>query len=210
MLVRPDDKILFFGDSITDAGRRAKGPNNHGLGSGYPALVAAMLGAELPAMNLTVLNRGISGNRVYDLEDRLETDCLSLEPTLVSILIGINDTWRRYDRDLVSPIDEFASCYDRICRRIREELDATIVICEPFSLPVPEDRAAWREDLDPRIVAVRQIAWEYADLYLPLDGMFAAAAVETGPEYWLPDGVHPAPAGHGLIAEAWVEGVIGD
>ncbi len=209
MLLNPNDTILFYGDSITDAGRRNKEDNNGGLGRGYPGVLAAILGNEWADLNLKILNRGISGNRVYDLEDRLEKDCLALKPDVVSILIGINDTWRRYDRDIVSPVDEFKACYERICKRIRDEIDATIVILEPFVLPVPEDRHQWREDLDPRIYVIRQVAWEHADAYIPLDGLFAAAAMETSCQYWLPDGVHPSPAGHGLIAEAWIETVCG-
>ena len=207
MLLQPDDTILFYGDSITDAGRRAEANNNHALGHGYPALLASALGARLPHLRLTVHNRGISGNRVYDLESRLEADCLALKPSLVSILIGINDTWRRYDSDLASPVDEFAASYRRICRRIRDELNARIVILEPFLLHVPQAKAAWRDDLNPRIDAVRAVAAELADLYLPLDGVFAAAACRREPNFWLPDGVHPSPAGHGLIADAWYAAV---
>jgi lysophospholipase L1-like esterase len=78
------------------------------------------------------------------------------------------------------------------------------VICEPFLLPIPDDRIAWREDLDPRIAACRRIAREFDALYLPLDGLFAAAACRQSLAYWLPDGVHPSLAGHAFIADAWI------
>jgi lysophospholipase L1-like esterase len=207
MLLQPNDHVLFYGDSITDCGR-GSGVNG-GLGAGYAALCAAQLLARFPEWNLTVTNRGISGNRVYDLEARLENDVIALRPTLVSILIGINDTWRRYDSNTTSPIDEFQSCYRRILVSLRETLGARVVICEPFLLPIPEERRAWREDLDPRITACRDLAREFSLPFVPLDGLFAAASTRAPLEYWLPDGVHPSLAGHAFIADHWLRAVIG-
>ncbi len=209
MLLQDNDHVLFYGDSITDAGRRAKQNNNQGLGHGYAAISAALLGARHAERNLRFTNRGISGNRVYDLEDRLDADLIDLAPDVVSVLIGINDTWRRYDKDIVSPVEEFDACYRRILERIRERLGARLVICEPFLLPVPPDRAAWREDLDPRIEAVRGIAADFRATLVEFDGLFAAAAQRREPAYWLPDGVHPTPAGHALMAEAWIDAIAG-
>jgi acyl-CoA thioesterase I len=205
MLLQPNDHVLFYGDSITDCGRNSG--VNGGLGAGYAALVAAQLSARFPEWNLKFSNKGISGNRVYDLEKRLESDVLPLQPNLVSILIGINDTWRRYDSGTVSPIDEFQESYRRILQTL-EKSGARILICEPFLLPIPDDRRAWREDLDPRITACRELSREFGTYYLPLDGLFAQAAARTTLEYWLPDGVHPSLAGHGFIAQKWIEAVI--
>ncbi|MFP4106612.1 MAG: SGNH/GDSL hydrolase family protein [Phycisphaerae bacterium] len=206
MLLEPNDHVLFYGDSITDVGRRSCGEK---LGGGYPRLLASQLAADLPDWELTFTNTGISGNRIYDLEERLEEDLLAHRPTLVSILIGINDTWRRYDRDVVSPIEEFDASYRRILQRIDDELSAKIVVLEPFLLPVPEAKKQWREDLDPRIQAVREIARDTGATFVPLDGLFAAASCRRRMDFWLPDGVHPSPAGHGLIAGAWADAVLG-
>ncbi len=199
------DCILFQGDSVTDCGRDRSCSWN--LGHGYPALIAARLWSELPQMDLSILNRGISGNRVYDLEDRWNEDCISLQPNWVSILIGINDTWRRYDSDIVSPISDFTACYRKLLERTLEKTEAKLVLCDPFVLPYPEDRRAWREDLDPRINAVRDLAREFGAVYVPLDGAFARASTQKEPEFWAADGVHPTLAGHGLIAKAWLEAV---
>ena len=204
MLLQPHDHVLFYGDSITDAGRNS-GANN-GLGTGYAALCAAQLLARYPEWNLKFTNKGISGNRVYDLEARLQEDVLDLQPNLVSILIGINDTWRRYDSGTLSPINEFGESYRRILKSL-ENLGARLIICEPFLLPIPADRKAWREDLDPRIHVCRDLAREFNALYLPLDGLFAGASARASLDYWLPDGVHPSLAGHALIADAWIKAV---
>lgn len=200
------DVILFQGDSVTDCGRIYG--DNSSLGNGYPSLIAAYLWATFPELNLTILNRGVSGNRVYDLETRWDRDCIELQPNWVSILIGINDTWRRYDSNILSPIDEFTAAYRRILTRVREETKAKIVLCDPFVLPYPEDRKEWRIDLDPRIDAVRSLALEFDAIYVPLDGIFAAACTRQSPQFWAADGVHPTLAGHGLIAGAWLQAVL--
>ncbi len=208
MLLQPNDHVLFYGDSITDAGRNRDASGVAGLGQGYAMLIASQLLAQLPEWNLQFSNKGISGNRIYDLEERLESDVLALNPTLVSILIGINDTWRRYDSNVVSKIDEFKASYHRVLTELRDR-DVRLLILEPFLLPIPEDRIAWREDLDPRITACRELAREFGATYVPLDGMFAAAATRQSLEYWLPDGVHPSLAGHAFIADHWLRAVTG-
>jgi lysophospholipase L1-like esterase len=199
-------RILFQGDSITDAGRAA---TPDGLGRGHVYIASSLLRATFPERRLEILNRGVSGNRARDLEARWTRDCVELRPDLVSVLVGINDTWRRYDSNDPTSTGDFEAAYRRILERTRDETRARIVVMEPFLLPCPEDRLDWREDLDPRIDAVRRLAREFADVYVPLDGAFAAAAVAVGPEYWAGDGVHPTPAGHALIAAEWLRTVAG-
>ncbi len=209
MLLRQDDHILFFGDSITDCGRNGKGKGEDYLGDGYVAMVAKALRERHGELNLRITNRGISGNHVSDLAERLQTDVIDLEPTVVSVMIGINDTWHKFDRGRASPLDEFAATYERICRRITGDLAARLIVCEPFLLHTPPDRAEWRVDLDPRIHAARRVAQQFASVYVPLDGIFAAAACTEPAEHWTGDGVHPTPAGHSLIADAWLRAVCG-
>jgi len=198
--------ILFQGDSITDAGR---GESPNALGHGYVSVAAMILHALYPERKLTITNRGISGNRVKDLVSRWGPDCIDLAPDLVSIMIGINDCWRRYDADDPMPADKFEDDYRDILTQVRDRLGAKIVIVEPFVLPHPPDRVKWREDLDPKIDAARRLAREFAEVYVPMDGVFASKLATTDPGYWAGDGVHPTPAGHGLIALEWVKAVTG-
>ncbi len=217
MLLKPDDTVLFTGDSITDCGRNRNAPFSGdpsatgapALGNGYAHLIAEHFLHGFGISASAIFNRGISGNRIYDVEARIEPDLLALKPTVVSILIGINDVWRRYDQGIVSETAEFQASYRRILERVRGELGARIIILEPFVLPVPPDRRAWRADLDPKITAIRELAAEFASVYVPLDGLFAAACCQSPAAQWLPDGVHPSPAGHGLIADAWTAAVRG-
>lgn len=197
--------ILFQGDSVTDCGRDYS--NKGSLGSGYAFLAAAEIGRKYPEKNINFINRGVNGNRVIDLNRRWEEDCLQLNPTWVSIYIGINDVWRRYDDNDLTSVEQFYEGYRKLIERTNEHTDAKFILVEPFCLPVPEDRKTWREDLDPKIQAIRELAREFKTLYVPLDGLFASASTQIDSAYWAEDGVHPTPAGHSLITKAWLEAV---
>lgn len=204
MLIDANDTILFTGDSITDSGRVRD--NAMHLGGGYVSFIAARLQALLASPELKIYNRGIGGNRVRDLVGRVESDLLALKPSVVSILIGINDVWRRYDaaKD-ATDAKAFEKDYRILLEKIRDNLEARVILLEPFLLHVPDDRYAWREDLNPKIDVVRKLAVEFDAELLPLDGLFAQEAAQAPAAYWANDGVHPTAAGHALIAEAWLE-----
>lgn len=203
MLIEQNDVVLFQGDSITDTGR-LRDPGTD-LGRGYAFIAAARFQYLYPEKNVTFINRGISGNRVVDLQERWQTDCLDLKPTVVSIYIGINDTWRKFDRNDPTSTEQYESGYRELLTRTKQAFSAKLVLIEPFVLPVPQDREGWREDLDPKIQVVRKLAREFGAAYVPLDGLFAQASTKAPADYWAPDGVHPSPAGHELIAEAWLK-----
>jgi lysophospholipase L1-like esterase len=199
--------VLFQGDSITDAGRSRS--DDAGLGGGYVNMIAAWLSARCPERRIRFLNRGISGNRAKDLLARWQADALDLKPNWVSIMIGINDTWRRYDRGDPTSAEDYEASYRAILELTRRQTSARLVICEPFLLPHPPDRIPWREDLDPKIAAARRLAREFEALYVPLDGIFAAASTQRECAFWAADGVHPTQAGHALIAQSWLRAVGG-
>jgi acyl-CoA thioesterase-1 len=202
--IEQGDVVLFQGDSITDAGRvRDKSDD---LGKGYALMAAAQFSELYPEKQATFINRGISGNRVVNLQERWQQDCLDLKPNLVSIYIGINDTWRRYDRNDPTTTEQFAEGYHQLLTDTAAT-GAKLVLIEPFVLPVPVDRKGWREDLDPKIAVVRELAVEFGARLVCLDGLFAQAATRAEAAFWAPDGVHPSPAGHALIAKAWLRAV---
>lgn len=205
---RENDVILFQGDSITDWGRTWGENPPQSLGNGYVLHLAAYLLAKYPEKNLTMINRGISGNRVVDLEARWQEDCLALKPTVLSILIGINDCWRKFDDNEETTAAQYADGYRRLLERTKKELpDVRLIMLEPFVLPTPDDRKQWRADLDPKIFAARELAREFGATYVPLDGAFAAAATKVHPSYWAADGVHPTPAGAALIMREWLKSI---
>lgn len=199
------DVVLFQGDSITDCGRDRLIFDD--LGNGYPYLCAAFFNALYPQLEVTFLNRGISANRSKDLVERWEEDCIDLQPDWVSILIGVNDTWRHFDSDEETTAQEYEANYRNILEQVRMRTKAGLILCEPFLLPYPQDRKLWREDLDPKIHVVRNLAVEYGAIYVPFDGIFAQAATYQDFSFWAKDGVHPTPAGHGLMAKHWLNSI---
>lgn len=201
--IKKGEVVLFQGDSITDAGRDREKPND--LGNGYALMAAALFSSAYPELQVRFLNRGVGGNRTKDLLDRWDADCLELRPDWVSICIGINNTWRRYSRKDPTTAEQFEQEYRQLLVRTKERSGAGLILLEPFVLPVPDDRKAWREDLDPKIAVVRELAREFGALFVPLDGLFAQASMLAPPADWAPDGIHPTPAGHALIAKAWLK-----
>ena len=204
-LIEDHAKVLFQGDSITDAGWNRQDPAS--LGGGYAMMIGSWFSAMCPEKAVTFLNRGISGNRAKDLEARWQADCLDLKPTWVSVMIGINDTWRRYDSNDPTPVEAYEKSYRNILTLTKNKLKARLVLIEPFVLPAPEDRKQWRVDLDPRLHVVRTLAREFGAVLVPMDGIFAEAATRREPAFWAGDGVHPSLPGHALIAQAWLRAV---
>ena len=203
--IEDDAVVLFQGDSITDAGRTMG--LGEDLGQGYVMMASALFSAICPEKRVRFVNRGISGNRVKDLRARWQEDCLDLTPTWVSIMIGVNDTWRRFDSNDPTGPDAFEADYRAILEQVRDGLDAQLILIEPFLLPVPEDRLEWRADLDPKIDAVRRLAQEFSAILIPMDGVFQRACAHRSPAFWAPDGVHPTPPGHAMIAKEWLRAV---
>lgn len=201
------DVVVFQGDSITAGGRDRTDPGS--MGSGYVGLIAESL--RLPPVcgqpvdgGPILYNRGVSGNRAVDLVDRWEEDCLALRPTVVSIMVGVNDTWRRYDKNDPTSVED----YERRYRIIIEQtlaVGARLILLEPFLVPVRPEMWTWRADLDQRIAVTRALAEEFNTRLLCTDGIMAQAANEAGaPDLICRDGVHPTPLGHARLAQAWL------
>lgn len=197
-MIKSGDTVVFFGDSVTDAGRRE---DPEGLGRGYVCLLAAEL------TGVTVINAGIGGNRTVDLQARLDDDVLAHRPDVVSILIGINDTWRRFDRDDPTSTEAYEQSYRDLLGRIAAA-GARVILLEPFVVPVTDDQAGiWREDLDPRIEVVHRLGAEFDAPVVPLDGELNKLAAEVGSAALAGDGVHPTDRGHAEIARLWLESI---
>ena len=192
ILLDPRRTVVFAGDSVTDCGRRT---DPSGLGDGYVRELSDELGERRPA----IVNAGISGNRAADLAARWSADVLAHDPSLVSILIGINDTWRRYDENDPTTPEDFEASY----RSLLDPLSCPVVLMEPFLLPVKDGQDAWREDLDPKLEVVRKLAVEYGAILVPTDVELTKQAASVGPEMLAGDGVHPSPAGHRALADLW-------
>ena len=186
--------ILFQGDSITDCGRNRE--DRDSLGDGYVNLIEGTLAGNHSQSNLKLINRGVSGDKIRDLQLRWDTDCMDISFDILSILVGVNDT-------LITPAELFEEEYRMLLKRTTGDLNSTIILCEPFILL--GDNNAYRDDLNPKIEIVHRLSEEFSTLLLPLDKIFRKSCLLHPPEYWAPDGVHPTPAGHALIAKSWIE-----
>ena len=193
-------KLLFQGDSITDAGRDKR--NYYDLGNGYPKFAASIIAEKYADTSFEFINLGISGNRTGQLFDRFYSDGISLQPDIISILIGINDIWHRCPPNYILTTDEqIALNYREILKRIKRETNAKIVILSPYVLD-SEDKEPMKKELSTVLPIIRELADEFADAYVPLDELFEKA-METQPEprYYSADGVHPNENGAKFIAE---------
>lgn len=203
--IEPGGTVVFIGDSITDCGRDRADPDS--LGDGYAALAAGMFTAAHPDAAVRFANRGISGNCAVDLRGRWNRDCLDLKPDVVSILIGINEVSRRFDRADPTP----DAVFEDHCRHLlREAADhgAQSMLMEPFLLPVDEEQARWRAEFEGKLAVVRGLAREFGVTLIATSGLMTReAAAAGGPGAIAGDGIHPTPAGHAVLANAWLAAV---
>ena len=204
-------KILFFGDSITDAGR-AKDQDGSAvsLGYGYVRTVGGRLLAKDP-VKYDLYNRGISGHRIVDLYARVKCDCWNLQPDVLSILIGVNDVWHGVHGVNGVEIDRFEKVYRMLLEDTKKVLPSVkLMIMEPFVLP---GTATLHNDKYQEFLAVREyakvvkkIAEDFNAVFIPLQAQFDAMQEKYGDNtYYLRDGVHPNTAGAELIADAWMQ-----
>jgi lysophospholipase L1-like esterase len=207
------DTILFQGDSITDWGRNRSEehiPNRPAqLGSGYVLFTAAGILANQADKELKIYNRGISGNKVFQLAERWEKDCIDLKPNILSILIGVNDFWHTKSHDYKGTVVEYEADYRTLLARTKKELpEVKIVVCEPFIIHggTALDET-WERDFAPYREAAKALAQEFELTFVPFQTVFNEALKKAPAQYWGPDGVHPAMPGAQLMAQAWIKNV---
>ena len=189
---------VFIGDSVTDCGRLEVPP----FGDGYVFNIAN--GTRLSG---EIINVGTSGHRLVDLENRWNTDVLAHQPTLVSVAIGINDTWRRYDDNDPTSVEAFEDSYRRVLAATKAQGNPELVLCEPFLLAVRDEMNTWREDLDPKIAVVHKLATEFKAKLVPFDQCFNDLAKEMSMSELAEDGIHPSKLGHQIMADLWLRTV---
>ena len=200
-------RILFQGDSITDAGRDYN--NDATLGRGYALLVEASLGYAEPGEH-TFINKGISGNRIVDLYARIKRDILNYKPDVMSILIGVNDVWHELgDSPNGVDADKFFKIYSMLIEEVKAELpNIKIMIMEPFVLEACSTEANWeyfKTETKKRAEMAKKIAEKYNLAFIPLQDGFDALAKKAPNNYWLGDGVHPTAKGHEYIKGEWLK-----
>lgn len=202
-------RILFQGDSITDGGRGRNEDPNHILGHGYAFIVAVKLGSEYPEKGFEFMNRGVSGDTTANLYARWQYDALNLKPDMISILVGINDVGQEFFSPPELVCDRFEITLKLILEQTKKILlETKLILMEPFMLDTGNLQ---RDEIVKKMKLVRnkqkivkEIAREYGSVFVPLQEMFDEATKKQKAEYWIWDSIHPTYAGHGLIADAWL------
>lgn len=202
MIFRAGQTVVFTGDSITDAGRDRA--NQGSLGDGYVARVVARL-RERHALDLRVLNTGVSGDTTRHLLERWTRDVTAHRPDWVSVAVGVNDVWRSFgvgDRaDAVGP-KEFEANYRELIRRIAP---ARPILVEPFVIE-PDRDDPFRAEVSRYARVVEALARESGAVFVPFQGAFDR--VSTVPaSAWSPDRVHPNAAGTTLMANEYLAAI---
>ena len=214
LVIGQGNTILFQGDSITDAGReKTKELPNAGssFGGGYAFLAASSVLKTHASQGPQIYNRGISGNKVYQLAERWQKDCIDLKPDILSILIGVNDYWHMRN----GQYDGTADVYERDFRKLLSETRSVLpgvklVICQPFILTgTTAVDESWVKPFAPYQAAAAKICGEFNGIWVPFQEVFNEALKHAPASWWAPDGVHPSMAGSYLMAAAWLKAVTG-
>lgn len=211
-ILEENDVLLFQGDSITDAGRNRKNKmsnNNSAFGTGYAYIAASKLLNDFPEKKLTIYNRGISGNKVFQLAERWQQDCYDLKPDLLSILIGVNDYWHKRNDKFDGTVDVYENDLTELIQQTKERIPhIKLTVCQPFIvLGTSAVDESWIEPFKKYQEAAERISRQFDAVWVPFQKIFDKAVEVAPPTYWTPDGVHPSMAGCQLMAEAWLHAI---
>ena len=203
--------VLFQGDSITDAGRDRKNPeanNTDAIGHGYALFATGHLLEKFAEKKLKIYNRGVSGNKVFELRERWDNDCISLKPDVLSILVGVNDYWHTLDGGYRGTLEKFITDYRELLTYTRQKLpNVQLIICEPYTLKgggaiKPEQ---WYPMFDDYRKSTKQLAEEFKGVYVPFQSVYNKGITRAPDRYWAPDGIHPGLPGAKLMAGGWLK-----
>lgn len=207
MLFEKNSTLVMIGDSITDCGRARPIGESNGLGGGYVSLVNAILTAKFPKENIKVLNTGISGNTIRNLKERWQSDVLDLSPNYLSIMIGVNDVWRKFDRPDETehvPLAEFETVYRELIAQTKAKVKKIILIT-PFLSEMDKSEPMMSMLLDYIAVVKKMAADEnllLVDIQTEIDKYLSDGIM---PEIISGDRVHPSTVGSVIIAKAFLK-----
>ena len=206
------DVILFQGDSITDASRKKDDLNFNSasaLGNGYAMIAASELLFRHADKGLKIFNKGISGNKVYQLAERWQKDALDLRPQVLSILIGVNDYWHRKLNLYKGTPKIYRDDYDALLTRTKEKYpNIRFIIGEPFALKgIKAVDESWFPEFDEYRRAARELADKFDAVFIPYQSIYEEASRKVPGVHWTYDGVHPSLAGAHLMAHSWLQAI---
>ena len=199
MQVQKKDKVLFFGDSITQAGVKP---------GGYISLMKD----RLPEQEL--IGAGIGGNKVYDLFLRMEDDVLSKKPDIVFIYVGVNDVWHKQSSQTGTDPDKFIAFYTALIKKM-QAAGIKIIVCTPAVIGERTDFSNAQDgDLNRYSQIIRDLASKYGCGLVDLRKAFLEYNLKNNPEnkesgILTTDRVHLNPAGNQLVADLMLKALSG-
>lgn len=210
MKIAAGSKLVMIGDSITDCDRALPvGDGDDGWGAGYVNIVGGLLGAAYGDRKIQVVNMGIGGNTVRDLQARWQSDVIELQPDWLSVMIGINDVWRQFDGLLKSEthidVIEYEKTLDNLLGQIAGSLKGLVLMTPYFIEPNRSD--AMRVMMDEYSGVVKKLALKYDAVFVDTQAAFDEALLHYHPMALAMDRVHPGTAGHAIIARAFLKAV---
>jgi lysophospholipase L1-like esterase len=205
MIFERGQKVVFIGDSITDAGRRTDPAGN---GSGYFNLVRSFVLARYPELDLDIVNRGIGGDTVRHLQERWESDVIAEQPDWLSVKIGINDVWRTFDRggDGAVPIDQYESIYRELLARAVDATGTKLIIAEPYIIDADRSNPM-RIQMDEYGLIARKLATAFGAINIRTQEAYDRVLQTTEPGAWADDKIHPGTPGHAVIALEFLKAI---
>ncbi len=202
IIIKPDSRIVFIGDSITDVKFNFK--NMHKIKGRKVYALQLKRFLKKYSRDIDVKIKGIASNRTYHVYDRLTKDCINHKPDVIIMLIGVNDAWERYVPEQYPPNPRDTELHLReIYRRIRRELpDTQILYLMPFMIDTVEEKLPFHKTLDDWREFYRTAAEENGAVIVDLQQVFYDEQKKTLPKKLAVDGIHPTNLGHNVIADA--------
>ena len=218
--------LLFAGDSITDADHLWD-PGPDGLGHGYVHMISEMLKAgEVPETagkkadtgeaseiaetgsreesGYHIINSGYNGYRAEDLLRRWNRICLSRQPDLVTLLVGVNEVGASMEGMVTEP-EIFERTYERLITEVLHNTRADMILMEPFLFRHPAYLITWRKYFDPLLPVISHLAEKYSLPLICLDQPLNGLADRIGADQVTVDGIHLTEAGNRFLAEQWIK-----
>lgn len=212
MQLEHNSKLLFIGDSITDCGRKrpiGEGGFDQALGNGYVSLVNAAITAIYPDSAIKVINMGVSGNTVLDLDSRWKRDVLALNPDWLSILIGINDVWWLFNQGWrpgnQHNINDYTQILDNLIHQVRPNLHG-LILMTPYYLE-PDINDPLRMMMDRYGEVVKELASKHNAILIDSQAYFDRILNWMDPFDLAPDRVHINLTGHMILARAFLSSI---
>jgi len=179
-----------------------------GLGDGYVSFVNSILAAWHPEVNIRVLNTGINGHCVTDLETRWQSDVMDLSPDWLSVMIGINDVWQQFSNqpepDQIK-IAQYENIYRKLLKQTRHDLKGLILMSPYFIEADPSN--LMRKHMDAYSKVVKALADEFDALFVDTQAAFDRYLAHRPAQSLSDDRIHPNRTGHMIIANAFLESI---